>query len=247
MLKKRITFVIITMIAVNIILLRSAQSKDNNLKSGRGDVILGVNHIILEVNHIDIHDLNTTLKRNGYSPFSDKIIGIGLGRHDIIKNRFVYEGNCTYYFPRSLNSTVGTVKYKSSLSGFLGFYNIGYLLYSQRGFAVFPLMGFGFGMMKITINEREKQTLNEILENPRGSTVEIYLHSVANFALGIDKLLYIIKKEENFEKGIGIGIRLGYRCSLGKPYWSNVTGRPGLFFTGPYVSVMFGSGYNKKK
>lgn len=211
---------------------------ENGKRSGRG-------YVILEVNHADIQDMNTALHSSGYARFSENITGIGLGGHDIRKNRLVFEGFASWYFSRNKHSTVGNVKYTSSLSGMLGCYNIGYLLYTHRNINVFPLLGIGFGGMKMTLNEREKRSFSDILEHPRESETDTGMMFLLNLALGVDRL-FVMKSGTNSEKGLGAGIRLGYRYCFYNQDWPDVTDSPEISFNGPYVSLTLGGGYNKK-
>ena len=213
---------------------------ENGKRSGRG-------YVILEMNHADIQNLNTALHSSGYALFSENISGIGMGGHNIWRNKIVFEGYAAWYYSRNIHPTIDNIKYTSSLSGMLGCYNIGYLLYthSNRNLNVFPLLGLAFGGMKMTLNEREKRSFNDILEHPRESETDTGMMFLFNISLGVDKL-FITKTEKNSEKGLGAGIRLGYRYCFYNQDWPGVTDSPEISFAGPYVSLTLGGGYNKR-
>ena len=230
MLKKGRTFAILTMILVNIIMFTSTQSHcdENGKRSGFG-------YVILEGNSMDLQELNTTLSRRGYSQFSDTIFGIGAGGHEI-KNRF---------FPRYKNSTVVNKKYNTSLYGFYGLWNVGYIIYEKNNLKIFPLLGFGGGAMKMKIIE--KRSFDDILDNPKGSSTITHGISILNLAVGAEKL-FRKKEGEKGDRYLMFGIRLGYRYCPDEYDWENVLGGPDISLTGPYFLVMFGGGgQNKKK
>lgn len=216
----------------------------NGKRSGRG-------YVILEINHSDLQNLNKALHSTGYTQFSENITGIGFGGHDIRKNRLVFDGYASWYFSRNEQSTVGNINYTSSLSGILGFYNIGYLLYSheKRNINVFPLIGIGFGGMIMKIKEHEKRSFSDILEHPLEqhceSVTDTGMMFLLNVALGVDRL-FITKTGKKSKKGLGAGIRLGYRFSLYNQEWPGVADGPEISFAGPYVSLTLGGGYNKR-
>ena len=190
MLKREKTVAILTMILVNIIMFTSTQSHcdENGKRSGFG-------YVILEGNSMDIQELNTTLSRRGYSQFSDNIFGIGAGGHEI-KNRFIfYDGYAVLFFPRYKNSTVVNKKYNTSLYGFYGLWNVGYIIYEKNNLKIFPLLGFGGGAVKMKIIE--KRSFDDILDNPKGSSTITHGISILNLAVGAEKLF---RKKEG-EKG----------------------------------------------
>ena len=98
----------------------------------------------------------------------------------------------------------------------------------------------------MTLNEREKRPFSDILESPRESVTDTGMMFLINIALGIDHL-YVLKSENNHEKGLGAGIRIGYRYCFYNQDWPDVTGSPEISFNGPYVSLTLGGGYNKMK
>ena len=225
----------------------SITGTDSQCHGDENEKISGRGYVILEVNHSDLQNLNRVLHSSGYTQFSENIAGIGLGGHDIRKNRFVFDGYASWYFSRNKQSTVGNINYTSSLSGLLGCYNIGYLLYTheKRNINVFPLLGIGFGGMKMKIKEREKRPFSDILEYPRESVTDTGMMFLINISLGVDKL-FITKTGENVEKGLGTGIRIGYRYCFYNQDWPGVTDGPEISFAGPYVSLTLGGGYNKR-
>jgi len=237
MFKREKTVAFLTMILVNIIMFTSTQSHcdENGKRSGFG-------YVILEGNSIDIQELNTTLSRRGYSQFSDTIFGIGAGGHEV-KNRFIfYDGYAVFFFPRYKNSTVVNTKYNTSLYGFYGLWNVGYVIYEKNYLKIFPLFGFGGGAMKMKIIE--KRSFDEILDNPKGNSTLTHGISILNLAVGAEKLLR--KKEgEKSDRYLMFGIRLGYRYCPDEYDWENVLGGPDISLTGPYFLVMFGGGYSK--
>jgi len=211
---------------------------ENGKISGRG-------YVILEVNHADIQDMNTALHSSGYARFSENILGIGVGGHDIRKNKIVFEGYAAWYYSRNIHPTIDNIKYTSSLSGMLGCYNIGYLLYTYGNINVFPLVGLGLGGMKMKVNESEKRSFSDILEHPRESETDTGMMFLLNIAMGVDRL-FITKTGTHSEKGFGAGIRLGYRYCFYNQDWPSVSDSPEISFTGPYISLTLGGGYNKR-
>ena len=236
--RKKQFFTVVVLILIMLIISSLGHCKENKKRTGRG-------YVILETNRIDLKNLNSIMRNKGFSPLSENMYGIGLGGFSINKNKFIYDHYASFYYTGHNKSTVGEVKYNSSMKGFLGFYNAGYLVYSQRGYNVFPEAGFGFGGMWVTIEDRETRTLNEILDNPRESTTKLSVNILFNIALGIDKL-FIRKTENDRERGLGFGFRVGYRVAVLRAEWENVSDGPAVFFTGPYLSLTLGGGYNRR-
>ncbi len=237
MFKRGKIIAILTMILINIFMVMNAHSEEKNTEGGFG-------YIILEGNSMDIQELNTTLSRRGYSQFSDTIFGIGAGGHEI-KNRFIfYDGYAVLFFPRYKNSTVLNKKYNTSLYGFYGLWNVGYIIYEKNNLKIFPLLGFGGGAMKMKIIE--KRSFDDILNNPKGSSTLTHGISILNLAVGAEKL-FRKKEGKKGDRYLMFGIRLGYRYCPNEYDWENVLGGPDISLTGPYFLVMFGGGHIDKK
>ena len=234
--------VFITFIIIFITFCLSVESvfsdKKNDMK-GRG-------YIIFEVNNADMHDLNSRLTSNNYSKLSNNILSVGVGGHSVHKNKIIREGYLQCFLPLKKSSKIGGVEYNTSMSGMLGTRNWGYLVYSQGGTDIFPMLGFGFGGLIVRIREEDERNFDDVLKNPRESRLKASMYGIINISLGIDKL-FLRKETDTSHKGLGFGARLGYRIALIKADWMNVAEGPDFYFTGPYVSMTFGGGYNKKE
>ena len=235
---------ILTMIIVNIILVTSTQGRcDENEKRSK------LGYVILEGNSMDIQDLNTTLGNKGYSKFPDNFFGIGFGGREINKSkykRFIFDDSyAVFYFPREKNSIVDNKKYNSSLCGFSGVFNIGYVIYEKNNLKIFPLWGMGGGIMRMRITE--KRSFDDVVDNPKGSAVITHGISILSLSVGVEKM-FGKKEVEKGERFWMIGIRFGYRHCPDEYDWKNVIGGPDISMTGPFCLVMIGGGtqYNKK-
>ncbi|MFC1538696.1 hypothetical protein ACFL6H_04670 [Candidatus Latescibacterota bacterium] len=196
---------------------------------------------------MDMQDMNTTLSNKGYSKFSNNLFGIGFGGREINKSRyrkFIFnDSSAVFYLPREKNSTVGNKKYNSSLSGFAGVFNIGYVIYEKNNLKIFPLWGMGGGVMRMRITE--KRSFDDTLDNPKGSAVITHGISILSLSVGIEKL-FKKKEGEKVDRYRMVGIRLGYRHCPDEYDWKNVSGGPDITMTGPFFMLMYGGGSQNK-
>ncbi|MCE5251783.1 hypothetical protein LLG96_16360 [bacterium] len=237
--KKHIIFAVVLSCVFNMFTVAYAHCGNTITETGRG-------FVILEMNHADIQDMNSSLQRSGYPSFSKKIAGIGIGGYSISCNRIVFDGYAMLYIPAKRHLTMDGVRHDTSLSGLFGVYNIGYCIYNKNGIGIFPLVGIGFGGLRFSIRDRSDRTFDDILKKPNGTTLSSDMIVTFNCALGIDRMIFT-RETGYFQRGFATGIRIGYKYSPQKYGWTNVVEGPDIFLTGPYINLTIGGGYNKKK
>ena len=238
MVKKSKTIPVIAFIVIFFLLVTTALAQENGIRGGFG-------YFFLEGNSIDSGELNSSLKSHGYNRISDNFIGIGAGGHQRRNMFILYDGHAVWYFPRKAHSTVGDIDYITSLNGFYGVYNFGYVIYEKNDLTVFPLVGVGFGALKMRIERKSKQSFGEILDNPQGNRIDTQGISIFNFAVATKKLLRI-KEGRKSDRYLMFEFRAGYRLCPGKNSWENISGGPNISLSGPYILVMFGGGHMTK-
>jgi len=214
-----------------------AQEKAKKSGGGRGYCIMGTSII-------NIDDLNTKLKSAGYPEFSNNFFAIGGGGHGII-NKVIIGGQGGSWLAGNEAVTLGGDTYNTSFIGGYGFFDIGYLAISKKGFNVYPMLGLGGGGFTLKIAQDNKPTFDELLSDPKRSVELICGGFLVNLSLGVD---YTIKfaEDETGAGGLILGFQAGYMLAPFTHDWkmdsSDVSGGPEVGFNGPYVKFMFGGG-----
>ncbi|MBM4176006.1 MAG: hypothetical protein FJ213_07515 [Ignavibacteria bacterium] len=240
--KKSIQAKTIITILLSIVLCTTAFSQEETISKddagGRGFFMLGWSMMNLD-------ELNTKLENRGYSKLSDNFIsfgGIGYGMIGSI----LLGGHGNALSGKEIVSGV----YKTSMSAAYGFFDLGYLLYSDGAINVYPLIGIGGGSMSLKIFENKILSFDEILDNPKRSVELSTGGFLINAALGAD-YLFQLGEDERGKGGIAVGIRAGYIFAPLKGDWKmneiEITGSPNLGITGPYIQFMIGGGGFSKR
>lgn len=195
---------------------------------------------------IDIDPLNSELESKGYSTHSDNFGSFGGGGHIII-NRMIIGGEGHALVGEEEESVIARGSFKTSLSGFYGFFDVGYLIHSKHDLNVYPLIGIGGGAMSLKIGP---DSFDDILENPRRGAELSAGGFLLNAALGTDYLMRLWKDEKG-EGGLVFGLRIGYTFAPAKGGWEmdgiTLSGDPEMGITGPYFRLMIGAGGIGKK
>ena len=191
---------------------------------------------------LDIDALNERLVSKGKTSLSDGFLSFGGGFLRKNNSNWLSGVEGHYLFAEEKDYTVPNGNHKASLTAAYGFFDIGYALVSSGGLNIYPLIGFGGGVMWLQIG---KNNFNDILEDPERNaelTAGIFL---LNFALGSDYLLKL-KEEEKGVSGIVFGFRAGYTYAPWKGAWwtdnISIDGGPKIEMTGPYIRFMIGFG-----
>ncbi|MBC8179914.1 hypothetical protein H8E88_02210 [candidate division KSB1 bacterium] len=214
-----------------------AQEKTKKSGGGRGYSIMG-----LSVLNID--DLNSRLKSAGYPEFSNNFFSIGGGGHGII-NKLIIGGQGGALLVGEETTKLGKDIFNSTLVGGYGFFDIGYIALSKKGFNIYPMLGVGFGGLTFKIAEDSSPKFDNLLSDPQRSVELNYGGLLLNVSLGVD---YLIKfaEDKTGTGGLIVGLQAGYMLAPFTHDWkmdeNDVTGGPDIGFNGPYIKFLFGGG-----
>ncbi len=200
---------------------------------GRGFFIIGGSWI-------NLNDLNSKLESKGYSKLSENLISLGSGGYGRI-GRFIIGGEGHALAGKDVISG----DYKTSIGIGYGFFDIGYLIYTNGGLNIYPMLGIGGGGLGLKIFENKTATFDDVLNNPKRSSELSISGFLFNVAVGIDYLLKL-GEDERGKGGLVFGIRGGYVFALSKGDWKldelGATGVPQIGITGPFIQLIFGGG-----
>jgi len=231
----------LTLVMVTFGLLAAAYSPAETSEK-RGE---GRGYLMIGGNQLDMDDLNSRLKDNGFTRFSDNYLSLGGGGHAIVNDRIVIGGEGHALLGRTKSSTVRDTDYGSKFSAGYGFFDLGYVLLRSGGLDAYPVLGIGGGGVSMNIVESEVGSFDSLLENPsRGSKLSTWDFMI-NLGFGIDYLLLLGGNEEG-EGGLVLGLRGGYLYSPFEADWKfegeTLPGGPDLGINGPYIRLLIGGG-----
>ncbi|HPG42127.1 MAG TPA: hypothetical protein PLP19_07960 [bacterium] len=141
--------------------------------------------------------------------------------------------------------------YKSKLSGGYVKLETGYVMYRNKHWTVFPLIGIGGGVLEFRINkEINDQPFGEILDKPVTGTMLTSNNLFASAVLGADYQISV-SSEDSDEGNIVIGLRAGYNVPIKVFDWkiagteTTLTDGPETGLEGMFISIVVGiSGAN---
>jgi len=141
--------------------------------------------------------------------------------------------------------------YKSKLDGGFVKLETGYLLFENKLFHIFPLVGVGSNLFNYKINKDTRNvSFEDLINNPQTGTSMSTNNFFINAALGIDYNINM-RGSEIEEANFVIGLRLGYNFSMVEKEWkinetsTNLSNGPGIGLEGPYFNIILGiSGSN---
>jgi hypothetical protein len=205
----------------------------------------GAGYFMIGSNWLDMDELNSRLRDNGYTEFSDSYLSLGGGGHGIVRGRYLIGGEGHGMLGRTEQSTIGVVDYGTKFSAGYGFFDVGVVAIKSGGFNVYPLLGLGGGGVSLNITQTEIGSFDDILENPDRSSRLTTWGFLINLGLGIDYLA-VLGDNEQGEGGIVIGMRTGYIFSPFDGDWNfegeTLPGGPDLGLTGAYLRLTIGGG-----
>lgn len=236
--KRLVSFLICVLIIPFIFSVPAAaqdDSDDTNYEDnqGRGYFMFGAHFL-------DIDDLNARLSNLGYTEFPSYFYTIGGGGHGILESGIVIGGEGHALLNRK--ETTGT--FNSSLGGGYGFFNLGYAVYKQNDFTVYPLIGIGGGTVTMKITDSEAPLFDDVIADPK-RTAELSTGGfLLDLSVGMDYLFRVGTDED--EGGFMFGLRAGYTFSPSDSDWkmngNQINGGPDFGVAGPYIRLMIGGG-----
>jgi hypothetical protein len=199
----------------------------------------GAGGFMLGVQWLDLSELNSELRANGFKSFNAYDFSYGGAGYGIIGNRLLIGGEGHGFSQEKSNST-----YLQSLSGGFGFFDVGYIVVQRWGFQLYPMIGIGGGGLSMRLTERAVLDFDDIVTDPKREA----LLSVGSFmlqgAVGLDYMLKLGVMPEMSEGGMLFGIRVGYTYSVTKTDWDmgdiNISGGPDIGISGFYIRFIVG-------
>jgi hypothetical protein len=132
----------------------AAAGEEGYSASGGGGFLIGFQWL-------DLGDLNDELKANGYNSFDRSVVTYGGTGYGIIGERLMLGGEGHGFSQESSTST-----YLERLDGGYGMFDVGYIVFSRWGLALFPTVGLGWGGVSLRITERSVPSFDDILTTP---------------------------------------------------------------------------------
>ena len=189
---------------------------------------------------MNLDNLNRDLSYSKLPELPEKYFTFGFGGH-LIEKRFV----AGLEFQKSLlRSRSVSNNYSSVLTFKYALVNFGYLIYSGEKIMIYPMVGGGFGHVKMFNCDNTINSFNDISNFLNTSEAKRY-GFIANFGLGIDYFIQIkINTKKSKKKGLVIGLRTGYLFSPILEKWRvnliKVSDGPKIGVNGFYLKFVVG-------
>jgi hypothetical protein len=167
----------------------------------------GFGHFNLSLRFPQISDLSDYLKNKGYGELKGYFVSTGGSGYGVIK-RVLIGGESGSFISSSVRND--SLKRTARIDGSFGFFDIGYLLYSNKRFNFYGILGIGGGSINITLIEDYSGSFDNAFDNPPRT---------AKFSKGS----YLIKASLQGDVslyGLSLGLKVGYSHSAGGPFLS---------------------------
>jgi hypothetical protein len=188
----------------------------------------GFGHFNLSLRFPQISELSNYLRDKGYSELKGYFVSTGGSGYGVIK-KVLIGGEGGSFIGASVRSD--SLKRTARIDGSFGFFDIGYLLYSNKRFSFYGILGIGGGSINITLIEDYSGSFDSAFVNPPRT---------AKFSNGS----YLIKASLQGDVslyGLSLGLKVGYSHALGGGW--NVVGGPRASAGGPFLSIIVGGGF----
>jgi hypothetical protein len=201
----------------------------------------GWGYFVLGGGIMDIKALGSRLESKGYPKPSENFISLGGGAHSTF-DRLVIDIEGSGF----IGGEVSNERYRVSISGGSGVFNIGYIIYSISDLMLYPLLGLGGGGMNLKILERgTTPSFDEVLDSARKRIELSKIGLLINLAFGSDYPL-IFEEDERQRSGVLLGFRVGYvldpiRGDLNMD-GVGIFGGPQVGIAAPYIRLLIGIG-----
>jgi hypothetical protein len=202
-------------------------------EEGRGFFLVGAQGM-------DIGNLNTRLRTNGYQTYPGTFLSLG-GSGYGIRGRFLFGAEGVGVIGGNKSATIGTDLFKTSLNGGYGLFKIGYIVFRQGGLIVYPALGIGGGGLNLGINRQETVSFDSVLQDPRRSTNLGTGFFLIDLGVGADNLI-ILRHMGNREGGFAFGLRAGYLFAPFRAGWGDALNGPDVGIQGAYIRLALGGG-----
>lgn len=194
---------------------------------------------------LDTGPLNQAITPAGYPNYSNTFITQG-GGVQVMLDRIVIGGSG--FGLSGFRATSGKGE-TLAVSGGYGLLNLGYVIYRQKQFSLYPMIGIGSGGIKVSASE----ALNKLFGFSATSDVYEMQSSqiVMDLGLAADYLIDFNADRRN-ATGLSVGLKLGYVFVPSPPQWE-AGGRavggalPSASVQGPYFSLSLGAGTARER
>ena len=192
----------------------------------------------------DTNALNQAIAPAGYGNYSGTFLSQG-GGFQIVLDRIILGGST---FSQSGFRTASSQGQTIGVSSGYGLLNLGYVLWQEKNFSLYPILGIGSGSSKISSSESLAKlfTFNSTTEVNELSSSQI----IMDLGLGADYLLDF-NGDPAHASGLLVGLKLGYVFVPSPPQWE-MGGKPfggsipNLNSQGPYLSISLGLGTQRE-
>ena len=188
----------------------------------------------------DQDPMNDALAARGLPQVSSAFVTLGSAGYFRL-NRLLLGGEGYAILPREGSSPT----HETTVSGGMGFFDVGYVVVSRGGLAIFPMLGLGGGGLSYSIGEKRAGGFDAVLDDPRRGASLTRGGFLGQIALGIDHL-FDGRREATQAGGPVVGLRVGYAAQLTHGDWqvfgASVDGGPSVGLGGPFLRLVVGGG-----
>ncbi|MCC6012643.1 hypothetical protein LM594_06750 [Candidatus Caldipriscus sp.] len=180
----------------------------------------GFGHFNLSLRFPQISELSNYLRDKGYGELKGYFVSTGGSGYGVIE-KVLIGGEGGSFIGASVRSE--SLKRTARI--------VGYLLYSNKRFNFYGILGIGGGSINITLIEDYSGSFDSAFVNPPRT---------AKFSNGS----YLIKASLQGDVslyGLSLGLKVGYSHALGGGW--NVVGGPRASAGGPFLNIIVGGGF----
>lgn len=194
---------------------------------------VGRARFILGIRSLDLTDLNERMVGAGLTTFDEGFLSVG-GSLLTVRKRLVVGVEGYLLFGAQSPEAQRT----SALLGGVGQVDLGYLVHAGERFDLWPTLGLGGGALGFDVTRLDDPRFDDVLTDPgQGSRLESS-GFLADLSLAMEYRF-------GAEKGLGVGLSVGYTRALGAWDWradgfQDVTPGPDVAIQGLHVAVSLG-------
>lgn len=164
------------------------------------------------ITSVNTESVNKTLSPLGYPNFPGNMTFFGAGNRSISGKIVTGVESFVSQENKITNSQNGHRGFNSSSFNMIG--DIGYLIYSNNNFRLYPMVGVGIGRSFVDIFKDEKTPeYNDLVKDPDKGVALASTNIVGDLALGGDYVIGIGKSNPK-KGGIVLGFRAGYLFTM---------------------------------
>ncbi|MCS7312833.1 MAG: hypothetical protein NZ742_07975 [Acidobacteria bacterium] len=200
----------------------------------------GAGFLALGLEWTDLEDLNRTFRRTGFPPLEERFVSLGGGVWTFL-GRVLIGGEGHGILDQ--RTTVG--RREAHITGFQGFFDLGYLIARSPAWQAYGLIGLGGGRWFLRIQESGRlPDFRGLLRWPEGSARLMTGGVLLQAAVGLDVRLPVVRRPR-YQGDFLLGLRVSYVWQPGEAGWrlddgTPIVGGPDVRLTGPSVRLTLG-------